>query len=282
MRFLNRALRELSATLQAADRPLPPVQAANLTASGLELRMAAPAFEAPAPWHTRPDGLAWFVGRSAVGKLDDAAAEAAVAPFPGLVTAGLHTGPVGPNGPVRALVDLEAAGGVIAVGGDPAARRAVLAAMAVELLTNTWSDRMTVTLVGFAGDLSALAPGRVHQTATLEEVLPGLATELAERRRGLREAGLDSVLSGRLGMVGGAGWPPHFIISAAPTAPETLARLAEVIGQPARLGIGYLIAGEVPGAAWQAAVEAAGGSGSRRWSWRSRRSGCPTTSTRRC
>ncbi|WP_344661943.1 BTAD domain-containing putative transcriptional regulator, partial [Catenulispora subtropica] len=254
VRFLNRALRELSATLQAAGRPLPPVHGANLAASGLELVLAAPAPDAPAPWQTRPDARAWFVPRSAVGRLDDAAAEAAVAPFPGLVTAGV----TGPEGKTRALLDLEAAGGVIAVGGDAAMRRAVLAAMAVELLTNTWSDRMTVTLVGFAGDLTMLAPGRVHQTETLDEVLPGLATELAERRRGLEEAGLDTVLSGRLGMVGGAGWPPHFIISAAPSAPETLARLAEVIGPPARLGIGYLIAGDVPGAAWQAGVDAAG------------------------
>ena len=254
VRFLNRALRELAVLLQSAGRPLPPVQSANLLPTGLELLLSEPVPPAPAPWHTRPDGRSWFVGRSAVGRIADEAAEAAVAPFPGLVTAGAAD----PEGRSRVLVDLEAAGGVIAVGGDPAARRAVLAAMAVELLTNTWSDRMTVTLVGFAGDLTALAPGRVHQTESLEEVLPGLATELAERRRGLAEAGQDTVLSGRLGMVGGAGWPPHFIISAAPTPAPTLARLAEVIGQPARLGIGYLIAGEVPGAAWHADVDAAG------------------------
>ncbi|MBW8803418.1 MAG: hypothetical protein JF587_06105 [Catenulisporales bacterium] len=254
VRFLNRALRELSAALHAAGRSLPPVQAANLTGSGLELLMSAPAPDAPRPWRTRPDERGWFVPRTDVGRLAEDAVEAAVAPFPGLVTAGM----TGPEGRTRALVDLEASGGVIAFGGDVPMRRAVLAAMAVELLTNTWSDRMTVTLVGFAGDLTTLAPGRVHQTETLEEVLPGLATELAERRRGLAAAGLDSVLSGRLGMVGGAGWPPHFIISAAPAAPRTLARLAEVIGQPARLGIGYLIAGDVPGAAWQATVDAAG------------------------
>ncbi|MFL6114611.1 MAG: BTAD domain-containing putative transcriptional regulator [Catenulispora sp.] len=254
VRFLNRALRELSAALHAADRPLPPVHAANLTESGLELLMSAPAPDAPRPWRTRPDERGWFVPRTDVGRLAESAAEAAVAPFPGLVTAGV----TGPEGKKRVLVDLEASGGVIAFGGDAAMRRAVLAAMAVELLTNTWSDRMTVTLVGFAGDLTTLAPGRVHQTETLEEVLPGLATELAERRRGLAAAGLDSVLSGRLGMVGGAGWPPHFIISAAPAAPQTLARLAEVVGQPARLGIGYLIAGDVPGAAWRATVDATG------------------------
>ncbi|ACU77033.1 hypothetical protein Caci_8210 [Catenulispora acidiphila DSM 44928] len=253
-RFLNQALRELSASLATAGRPLPPVQLANLTESGLELRLAEPGPAAPQPWHTRPDGLAWWVARTDVGSVAKRVAEAAVAPCPGLVTVGA----IGPDAATRVLLDLEASGGVIAVGGDDAMRRAVLAAMAVELLTNTWSDKMTVTLVGFAGDLSSLAPGRVHQTASLEEVLPGLETELAERRRGLSEAGLDSVLGGRLGMVGGAGWPPHFIISAAPVSGQTAARLAAVIGDPSRLGIGYLIAGEVPGAAWQATVDAAG------------------------
>ena len=254
VRFLNQALRELSASLATAGRPLPAVQLANLTESGLELRLAEPAPAAPQPWHTRPDGLAWWVARTDVGTVAKRVVEAAVAPCPGLVTVGA----VGPDAATRVLLDLEASCGVISVGGDDAVRRAVLAAMAVELLTNTWSDKMTVTLVGFAGDLTTLAPGRVHQTQSLEEVLPGLETELAERRRGLSEAGLDSVLGGRLGMVGGAGWPPHFIISAAPVSGPTAARLAAVIGDPSRVGIGYLIAGDVPGATWKATVDAAG------------------------
>ncbi|WP_194912011.1 BTAD domain-containing putative transcriptional regulator [Catenulispora rubra] len=254
VRFLNQALRELSASLATAGRPLPAVQLANLTGSGLELRLAEPAPAAPQPWHTRPDGLAWWVARTDVGTVAKRVMEAAVAPCPGLVTVGA----VGPDAATRVLLDLEASCGVISVGGDDAMRRAVLAAMAVELLTNTWSDKMTVTLVGFAGDLTTLAPGRVHQTQSLEEVLPGLETELAERRRGLSEAGLDSVLGGRLGMVGGAGWPPHFIISAAPVSGPTAARLAAVVGDPSRVGIGYLIAGDVPGATWKATVDAAG------------------------
>jgi hypothetical protein len=227
---------------------------ANLTESGLELRLAEPGPAAPQPWHTRPDGLAWWVARTDVGAVAKRVVEAAVAPCPGLVTIGA----VGPDAATRVLLDLEASGGVISVGGEDTMRRAVLAAMAVELLTNTWSDKMTVTLVGFAGDLSSLAPGRVHQTSSLEEVLPGLETELAERRRGLASAGLDSVLGGRLGMVGGAGWPPHFIISAAPVSGQTAARLSRIIGGPSRVGIGYLIAGDVPGAAWKASVDDAG------------------------
>ena len=255
VRFLNQALRELSASLATAGRPLPPVQLANLTESGLELRLAEPAPGRPAAV-AHPARRAGLVGgahgrrrgrqagrggrRGAVPGAGDGRRRSGRTPRP------------------ASLLDLEASGGVISVGGEDAMRRAVLAAMAVELLTNTWSDKMTVTLVGFAGDLSSLAPGRVHQTSSLEEVLPGLETELAERRRGLADAGLDSVLAGRLGMVGGAGWPPHFIISATPVSGQTAARLARVIGDPSRLGIGYLIAGDVPGAAWKAAVDDAG------------------------
>ena len=253
VRFLNQALRELSVLLTTSGRALPAVYSARLTEEGLELLLSEPAPEAPQPWTARADARGWFVARSAVGT-GAVAAEAvaqAVAPYPGLVTAGV-------SGKTRVLLDLEAASGVIAVGGDDTMRRAALAAMAVELITNTWSDKMTVTLVGFAGDLTPLAPGRVRQAATLEEVLPGLEAELAERRRGLGQSGLASVLSGRLAGVGGAAWPPHFVISARPVAPETADRLADLVGGSGRNGVGYLLAGEVPGAAWQASVDAAG------------------------
>jgi hypothetical protein len=253
VRFLNQALRELSATLTASGRPLPAVYSARLTEEGLELLLSDPAPEAPAPWTARADARGWFVARSAVGVggVDAEAVAKAVAPYPGLVT-------VGVAGQTRVLLDLEAASGVIAVGGDDTMRRAALAAMAVELITNTWSDKMTVTLVGFPGDLTPLAPGRVRQTATLEEVLPALRAELEERRRGLGQFGLDSVLSGRLAGLGGAAWPPHFIISALPVAPDTATRLADLVGGAGRNGVGYLLAGDVPSAAWQATVDAAG------------------------
>lgn len=251
VRFLNQALRELAVALVAAGRPLPAVYSARLTDDGLELLLSAPAPDAPAPWSAREDARAWFVPRGAVGHLGADAIAAAVAPYPGLVSVGI-------SGTTRILLDLEAASGVIAVAGDDPTRRAVLAAMAVELATNTWSDRMTVTLVGFAGDLAPLAPGRIRQAARLEDVLPDLRTEIEERRRALGQTGLDSVLSGRLGGVGGAGWPPHFVISAAPGSAETASALAEMAGAAGRIGVGYLIAGDVPAASWRLTVDAGG------------------------
>jgi hypothetical protein len=251
VRFLNRALRELAAVLTAGNHPLPAVYAARLTDEGLELLLSEPAPNAPAPWAAREDARAWFVPRAAVGRMDDETVARTVAPYPGLVSAGV-------SGPARILLDLEAAAGVISVDGDDTMRRAVLAAMAVELATNTWSDRMTVTLIGFPGDLTPLAPGRIRQAPSLDDVLPDLKAELDARRAALGQAGLDSVLSGRLGAVAGAAWPPHFIISAQTPSPSAAAALADITGGSGRIGVGYLIAGDVPGASWQLSVGSTG------------------------
>ncbi len=84
------------------------------------------------------------------------------APYPGLVSLG--TADTG-----RVLIDLEAAHGVISVVGEQAV--AALSALAVELVTNRWSDTMKVTLVGFGQELRAIAPERVSVAASLAEVL---------------------------------------------------------------------------------------------------------------
>jgi hypothetical protein len=249
-RFLDRALRELAVAASSAEMSLPAVFAARSTEEGLELLITDPSPRAPAPWTVRGDGRAWFVARGSVGTVPDATVSQAAAPYPGLVSVGL-------DGPARRFLDLEAAAGVICVDGDDAKRRALLAAIAVELATNAWSDRMTVTLVGFPGDLAPLAPGRVHQAANLREVLPLVQMEVEERRRALDRAGQESVLSGRLGAPTSA-VPPHFIISAQPPDPQDAAALAELAHGANRIGIGCLIAGDVPAAVWRLTVDAAG------------------------
>ena len=80
----------------------------------------------------------------------------------------------------RVMVDLEVAHGLIAVRGPADTVRSALAALAVELVTNRWSDRMRVTLVGFGDGLDLIAPDRVVLAGTLEEALPEL------ERRGRR------------------------------------------------------------------------------------------------
>jgi hypothetical protein len=152
------------------------------------------------------------------------------------------------------MIDLEEARGLIGLDGPPEIRRAVLAAIAVELATNSWSDRMTVTLVGFPGDLTPLAPARVRHVRTLDEILPSLEIEAGERAKALTAAGLESVLEGRSRAGQASSFPPHFVLMSEEPHAAILARLSAIATTAARLGLGFVVAGNPPGATWQLTV----------------------------
>src|SRR5262249_47255621 len=145
----------------------------------------------PSPWSASADGQVWRLPRDAAdGTSLQEPGSAALAPFPGLVSLG--TGDSG-----RVLGGLEAAQGPIAVTRPPAAAAGALAAIAVELATNLWSDRLQVVLVGFGEELVTLAPDRVRAVHTLAEALPDLEARAAEAEAALAAAGVGSVLTGR-------------------------------------------------------------------------------------
>ncbi|WP_262379996.1 BTAD domain-containing putative transcriptional regulator [Nonomuraea sp. PA05] len=148
------------------------------------------------------------------------------APYPGLVS-------IGTDAAGRVLIDLEAAQGLINVRG--AQTTAALAALAVELATNLWSDRMRITLVGFGGELTAIAPGRVRAVGSLAEVLPELEASAAPRRE---------VLTGR---ITGSPRSAHYLLSAVAPTHEEARRLALLARRDTA---GYVVAGEVPHATW--------------------------------
>jgi hypothetical protein len=159
--FLDRALRSLSARLDAEGRKLPTVYAAWLTEDALHLQLAWPEGQPPAPWGIGQDQTFWQLNRGDLREDDDVSA---AAPYPGLVALGTLDG-------ARLLLNLEAVPGIVSLAGAQQDREAVLASVAAELATNGWSDRMTVTLVGFAEDLTALAPARVRHLADVPEVI---------------------------------------------------------------------------------------------------------------
>jgi hypothetical protein len=249
--FLDRALRALSARLDGEGRKLPTVYAAWLTSDALHLQLAWPEGQPPAPWQLGQDQTFWRLDRP------DAAEDAdpsAAAPYPGLVALGTLDG-------ARLLLNLEAVPGIVSLAGPRADREAVLASVASELATNGWSDRMTVTLVGFAEDLTGLAPARVRHLADVPEVIETMTAETAQRAGALRTAGQDSVLTGRTGRAQHTQWAPHLVLIAAEPTDEEADRLAELAADAGRLGIGYLVASsrtDLPGAAWELEVTAAG------------------------
>jgi hypothetical protein len=128
--------------------------------------------------------------------------------------------------------------------------QAVLAAMAVELATSRWSDRMQITLVGFGPELEMLAPERIRVVPTLEEAMPALAARSAEIEHSLASLRADSVLTGRSAGVHPDSWAPHYLIMAVPPAPQQRERLLALASTRHRTAMGYVVAGDVPGAAW--------------------------------
>ena len=257
--FLDLALRGLSAELHKRDRGLPRASALRLRAQGIELMLTEAVDpmgpeQAPLPWFTAADGRSWNFPRPAIGQLDADAAHQRFAPYPGLVSIGT----AGEQGEDRVLVDLEDTPGVLAVSGPREQARALISAMAVELATNAWSDRMSVTLVGFPGDLTPLAPARVRHVKVLDEILPVLETEAAERTAALANAGLDSVLDSRVRATHAASFAPHFVLVAEEPHPAILSRLISVAPQTTRVGMGFVVAGDVAGAAGRLEVTADG------------------------
>jgi hypothetical protein len=242
-RLLDLGLRQLSKALAADGRTLPTVYGVHLGADSLDLWIAPADRNPPAPWQEYDNGQVW---RLSVTALDGMAAgdfADVLAPYPGLVS-------IGTNDTGRILVDLEAAHGLIALHGPDDVRRAVLAAVAVELATNRWSDHMRVTLVGFDEELALVAPDRIRVVRSLAEALPELEGRSEEVRQALAASGADSVLTGRCRGVFGEAWMPHYLIMADPPRPEEAERLVALARTGQRMAAGYIVAGDTPGATW--------------------------------
>ncbi|MEU8960904.1 BTAD domain-containing putative transcriptional regulator [Streptomyces sp. NPDC048491] len=234
VRFLDQALRGLSAALGEANRPLPVVYAAWFTDTDLHLQLAQPAGPPPTPWQQGSDANLWRLERAAapVGARPDLAEVAA--PYPGLVSLGTLDG-------ARLLLNLEAAPGLVSLSGPDGARAAVLSSVAAELATNGWSDRMTVTVVGFGRELGALAPTRLRHLDSVQVLLEDLGAEIQRRRAALGAAGHDSVLTGRTGPAEHTRWAPHLVMIAGTPTDAEAAALAELTAGAGKLGIGCLI-----------------------------------------
>jgi hypothetical protein len=246
VRRLDTGLRYLSQQLAAADKTPPTVFAAHLGLVNLDLWIAPPDPDPPRPWQAADGGQVWRLPYAAAAGLDlpDAGAPgAALAPYPGLVS-------LGTNSSGRILVDLEVAHGLIAVRGPRPVVQAALAALAVELVTNRWSDRMKVTLVGFGDGLTDLSPERTRVVSTLDEVLPELEKHAAQIRDAMAAAGLESVLTGRSRSSDAELWAPHYLIMGVPPTQAQAERLLALARNRYRMAAGYVIAGDVRGATW--------------------------------
>jgi DNA-binding SARP family transcriptional activator len=251
VRLLDRSLRGLAASLAAESRPLPTVYAAWLSNGDLHLQLAQPSGKPPAPWQLGQDQTFWMLARTDAERYEDVDT---AAPYPGLVS-------LGTMDDSRLLLNLESVPGIVSLSGREADRAAVFASVAAELATNGWSDRMTITLVGFGEDLTPLAPNRLRHLADIEALIETMEAETRQRRGALGAAGHDSVLTGRTGPAQHTRWAPHLVLLAAQPSAEDAVKLAELAADASRLGIGYLVGtetGDLPGAAWEMEITSAG------------------------
>ncbi|MFF5159839.1 BTAD domain-containing putative transcriptional regulator [Streptomyces sp. NPDC000348] len=251
VRLLDRSLRGLAASLAAESRPLPTVYAAWLSNGDLHLQLAQPSGKPPAPWRLGQDQTFWMLAKDDAERYEDADT---AAPYPGLVS-------LGTMDDSRLLLNLESVPGIVSLSGDEADRAAVFASVAAELATNGWSDRMTITLVGFGEDLTPLAPNRLRHLDGIEALIETMEAETRQRRGALGAAGHDSVLTGRTGPAQHTRWAPHLVLLAAEPSAEEAVTLAELAADASRLGIGYLVGtggGDLPGAAWEMEITGEG------------------------
>ena len=248
VRMLDTGLRYLSRQLGAAGKTPPTVFAAHLGLQNLDLWVAPPDPHPPGPWQAADGGQVWRLPFAAIAGLDATEtgpkmSTAPLAPYPGLVS-------LGTNDSGRVLVDLEVAHGLIAVRGPRQVVQAALSALAVELVTNRWSDQMRVTLIGFGDGLAEISPERVQVVRTLDEALPELEKRAAEVRNAMASAGIDSVLTGRSVATDADMWAPNYLIMGVPPTQAQAERLLALARSRYRMGFGYVIAGDVRGATW--------------------------------
>jgi hypothetical protein len=244
---LDRGLRQLTRTLADRGRIPPTVFAAHLGHDHLDLWVTPPDENAPYPWAIADEGQVWRLATRATDAAGPGAARldpgyGTPAPYPGLVS-------VGTNQTGRVLVDIEAADGEITLRGSDANVRAALAALAVELITSRWSDGMQVTLVGFGAELKPIAPDRLRVVEDIDAVLPELERRATALDRRLADSGLDSVLGAR-----SAGYAddftPHYLLVGTPLTQRQTTRLHKLARGSQRAASGYVVAGDVPNAAW--------------------------------
>jgi hypothetical protein len=163
----DRVLRSVAASCRAAGVVFPGFVRASIGTT-VRLDLAAPTVAPPVPWTSTVDGRSWSAPMAALQALG--LVDAPVDRFATVVGFGSDT-----DGTV--VVDLAAIGGVVALDGDRAARRAVAHRIADQVRTSPWSTATSVLTVGVAdGELGA---------ARSVSVTEALATVTADATPGL-------------------------------------------------------------------------------------------------
>jgi hypothetical protein len=246
--LVDDALRGLAETRVAHGLRMPEVLFAYVDDQQVVLHLArsVPDDEAPvSPWTTSEDGLSWTVHADDV----TSPGAGAPAPYPCLVNVAESHG-------FDLLVDLEMAPGLVALGGSAEVAREVVMAMALELATHAWADKVSVVMAGFGDELADLKGSGVQHVAGLDEALEVARRGRERLSRVVAELGVEGVLQGRQRGAGTDAPPVVVFASGTPTA-EQAREIAELAGN-GRTAVSVVCVGDTPSARWRFVVDGAG------------------------
>ena len=239
--FLDTALRSLTAASAAEpDGRLPDVIAVRHGGGQLNLRLSA-AHPAPAlaPWTVDESGLWWSISTEQELPVTQANATSYLAPLPTLAAIGSDA-----EG-YDWLLDLERAG-AIALTGDPDRCLDLARFLAAELSVNTWSDHLSVTMVGFGQEVVGLNPARLRYSGDLDAAVVALTVDAGEAADACVQTGMD-VRTGRVRDMCADTFMPQVLLVAPHISDEgdKLAGLLEIMAtHPGRAAMAVVLAGE--------------------------------------
>ncbi|GAB3275016.1 LysM peptidoglycan-binding domain-containing protein [Kineosporia babensis] len=234
---VDRGLRSLSGMAHDARRQVPPFYAVVMDREWMQLRLAAPDFEAPAPWGSDEDGRTWSAPLRALQALP--LKDGLASPSPRLVTLGTDSG-------ARVLVDLGQATGVISVEGTVANVHNLLLGWIGELVAAPWAEHVRVVTVGLAPAVSPPASDRAEHFTSLPEAFTAIGwSESGTMSEAVRGGG--SVAAPR----------PAILIVAGRFRDHDLEHLQALASQP-DANWTIVIVGRVPAARWRFALRPGG------------------------
>jgi hypothetical protein len=220
--FLDAALRSLSAATAAdLDGRLPDVVAVRHGGGQLNLRLsAAHRGPTPAPWTADESGLWWSISTEQELPVNETNASSYLAPLPTLAAVGSDAQGYG------WLLDLERAG-AIALTGDPNRCLDLARFLAAELAVNTWSDHLSVTMVGFGQELVGMNPSRLRYSSDVEAAAVALAVDAIDAVDACTQTGMD-VRTGRVRDLCADTFMPQVLLVAPDIAADS-AKLADLL-----------------------------------------------------
>ena len=233
--LLDAALRRLAAACRRAGVVPPAVYAVQLDDDSVELLLSPGAPVGVEGWSVHDEGRRWRAERA---DLDLESSVTDAVPYPALVSLGVDV--EGRD----VLVDLESAGGIVAIGGSLPVAEQVASSLAIQAATAPWADAVRVTASALPVGIADI---EVERLQVVDDLGPELAP-LAEHVAALPE----DVLQGRVGRRAAAS--SRLVVSGDVPPVDVADRLGQLAGGGAR-SLSVVVVGDHAAARWRIRVD---------------------------